>query len=85
MKIIFDEYKYHAKKSGICAGGCGRRLYRRKTFTHTVNPFNKNLKTGLPKTEKEVQAAVIKEGMAWEQIPVICECCLERKKAEEQS
>lgn len=78
-RIKFDECSFKTTKKGKCAGGCGKSLKRTKTFTQTVNPFNKNKATGLPKTYREVQQAVTLEGERWESIPVICEGCLDEK------
>lgn len=53
-----------ARRTGKCPT-CGKRVTRSRTFSATVNPFNRNGETGLPKTWAEVDADVRKKADAW--------------------
>ena len=62
------------KVSGKCII-CGARIFKRKTFIHTINPWNLN-ESGTVKTYLEVMEDVIKERDKWEASqPVIHEKC----------
>lgn len=47
---------------------CGKKYRRQRTFTQTVNPWNKN-DQGLPKTWHEVETAVNAEADDWARTP----------------
>jgi len=71
-RVIFDEIKLQAKKSGKCH--CGRRLTRSKTFSQTENPFN--LKpNGWRKSISDIRAELTVEAEAWKKLPMICQIC----------
>lgn len=44
---------------------CGKRTTRRRTFEHTINPFNRNA-DGQMKSYDEVRADVNAEADAWD-------------------
>lgn len=53
---------------------CGKRFRRQKTFTQTINPFNKN-PDGTVRTAREVTEAVRVQAEAWQPEPVLCGPC----------
>lgn len=53
MRVTFDEVKLSTVRSGRCAR-CGKRTRRTIRVFQTINPFNKNKKTGLPKSREEI-------------------------------
>jgi hypothetical protein len=61
-------------------GGCGKKLIRKATVEHTVNPFNVN-DTGAPKTRSEVyrdaQAAADRRAEELAGSEVMCRNCEE--------
>ncbi len=61
--LRFQEVKASRQKSGKCPK-CGKPVVRRITFSHTINPFNKN-KKGLVKTFDEVNKDVRAEADKW--------------------
>lgn len=60
----FKAIKAWREKSGKCPV-CGKRVVRKATFEHTVNPFNKN-EQGEIKYESEVRRDVNIEADLWE-------------------
>lgn len=44
---------------------CGKRVTRSRTFEMTVNPFNRNPETGLPRTWEEVNERLQAKADAW--------------------
>lgn len=74
MRINFEEVKMNTSKSVKCAGGCGRRLSRSKTFMQTLNPFNKN-KEGQVKSRREIYDELHAELTAWHKQPEYCKHC----------
>lgn len=63
MRITFQPVVTVRERRGTCPV-CGKQTTRRRTFEHTINPFNKNAE-GQPKTYDEVRAAVNAEADAW--------------------
>lgn len=63
MTWKFQEVSRRAERSGVCPG-CGGATRRRQTFTHTVNPFNKNA-DGTVKTPQEVGVDVQRLADEW--------------------
>lgn len=59
----FKVVKTRREKSGKCPV-CGKRVIRKATFEHTINPFNKN-KDGSVKNESEVRRDVNIEADRW--------------------
>ena len=59
----FKPIKAWREKLGKCPV-CGKRVVRKATFEHTVNPFNKN-KDGNIKSDSEVRQDVNAEADRW--------------------
>ncbi len=60
----FPELSAHRTRTGRCPV-CGKTTRRSRTFTMTVNPFNKN-PDGSVRTRDEVRAAVAARADAWQ-------------------
>jgi len=60
----FPEIVVRRSKSGYCHA-CGKRVRRSRTFSETVNPFNRN-EDGAPKSPAEVRVSVNNMADAWE-------------------
>lgn len=70
MTIVkFEQISRPVKRSGKCYGGFYHT--QRRTFTNTVNPFNKN-KDGSIKTPQQVFIDVRKESDKWASQPIEC-------------
>lgn len=63
----FEEVSHTAKRRVTCVV-CGKKFNRQRTFTNTINPFNKNAE-GLPKTYHEVREAVFALARQWQPKP----------------
>lgn len=63
----YEKVTSHAIRYGKCPI-CGKRTQRLKTFTQTVNPFNKN-PDGTVKTRAEVSESVKSQAKAWNPPP----------------
>ena len=74
MIVKFEEIKFQATKTGKCQ--CGQRVKRSKTFTQTMNPWNRN-KEGLLKNRDEIIEELEVEAIKWKEKPVICTRCLD--------
>lgn len=70
-QYTFDGPRRTAERRGQCPT-CHRPVVRRKTFEHTVSPFNKR-PDGTPKTWSEVAADVRAEAEAWNPGPEVFE------------
>jgi hypothetical protein len=64
VKYIFEELSALAMRKGKCTV-CGKSGRRQRTFTMTVNPWNKN-PDGTVRTWLEVHEAVAAQARAWE-------------------
>lgn len=62
--VRFEEVKYKGIAKGICPV-CKKSVVRAKTFTNTINPFNRN-KDGEIKSWKEVSIDVKNRAEKWE-------------------
>lgn len=71
--IRFQEIKQTAKRRIDCAGGCGKRLTRQRTFTQTVNPFNRN-QDGHPKSIPEIREELRATAAKWEPTAYCAAC-----------
>jgi hypothetical protein len=69
-----------AKKSVPCASGCGKKVRRQRTFTQTLNPFNKNA-AGAVKTVPEIRAENKECAEEWKAKPETCSACEEARLA----
>ena len=66
ITTTYQSIKRSASKQGFCSV-CGKRTTRRTTFEQTLNPYNINKDTKLPKTYSEISAelnAAVKEWKA---------------------
>ncbi len=63
-KVTFTGPTRREERIGKCPT-CWKRVKRSRTFEKTVNPFNRNRDTGLPKTWDEVAADLDTEVAAW--------------------
>lgn len=78
MRIVvtYDQYKARATRKLRCRG-CSKLMTRSRTFSKTVNPFNKHA-DGTPKSPAEVQADVDAEAKAWQPERPTCADCQAR-------
>lgn len=60
----YEPVQVPVERKGECPS-CGKKVTRRRTFEHTVNPFNKN-PDGTVRTYAEVLAQVKAEANEWE-------------------
>lgn len=70
----YEPIRRTARKKTLCQGGCGRKLDRQRTFTQTINPFNRN-PDGTPRNYRQVWASLGEECEAW-QPEATCKNCL---------
>lgn len=70
--IIFQEVKVKGSKKCKCT--CGKRVSRSKTFSQTINPWNKN-KEGNPKSFGEIQEELSNERNEWMNEKELCSNC----------
>ena len=63
-RISYTEVSHTAKRRVTCTV-CGKKFNRQRTFTNTINPFNK-AESGVPKTFDEVKADVILLAQQWQ-------------------
>lgn len=64
----FDGPSRSVERKGHCPT-CGKPVTRRRTFQHTVSPFNKDPETGQPRTWAQVAEQVRAEADAWNPTP----------------
>lgn len=70
----FDDVKYRATKRCSCTR-CDKIVRRSKTFSQTLNPFNKN-KDGIPKNRGEILEDLVVEAKDWQITCEICTACI---------
>ena len=63
----FEEVPRQFTKSVPCTV-CGRKVRRQRTFSQTINPFNKNA-AGQVKTFGEIYTELAEKGEAWQAEP----------------
>lgn len=63
----FRPVTHQVTKSVPCTV-CGKKVRRQRTFSQTLNPFNKNA-AGLPKTEVEIARELVAKAEAWQGEP----------------
>lgn len=68
----FDPVKRTITRGFICTV-CGKRGRKTKTFTQTVNPWNKNA-YGLPKLASEILIELDNQAAAWTPEPLHDKC-----------
>lgn len=76
VTIRFRELSVQAHKNLPCPV-CGKKVRRQRTFTQTLNPFNRNA-DGVVKTPKEIYAELDERAGAWKAEAVVCTPCSER-------
>ncbi len=72
-RIRFEQIKVTAVRNLHCPG-CGKKFRRQRTFSQTVNPYNRN-PAGRPKTRSEVAESVSAEASTWSVTPERCPDC----------
>lgn len=73
----FESVPLPASKNLPCPG-CGKKVRRSRTFSQTINPFNKNA-AGQAKTRQEILAELRERAAAWKQEPEQCTPCADAK------
>ncbi len=75
----FEEIKQQARKRVPC-DECGKKVTRQRTFSQTVNPFNKNADDDV-KTEHEISEELTTQVAEWEakQDGELCTPCYNAK------
>jgi hypothetical protein len=73
---IFPEVEHRVQRRIDCAAGCGKKLTRTRTFSQTINPFNKNA-AGEVKSRSEIYEELKVEAAKW-QPSATCLKCTER-------
>lgn len=71
--ITFEEVSQLAVRKGVC-DVCGKRGRRQRTFTMTINPWNKN-PDGTVRTRAEVKAANRAKAQEWQGDPFVHPTC----------
>lgn len=71
--IRFEEVTRGAQKNLPCPD-CGKKVRRQRTFSQTINPWNKNA-AGEPKTWQEIQDELKVDAAKWAAEPVKCAAC----------
>lgn len=61
----FDEIRWPSGVRKLKCRTCGKRFTRSRTFTQTVNPYNKNA-DGQVKTRGEIYKELRDEAAAWQ-------------------
>jgi hypothetical protein len=60
----YDRVRATARRRVVC-DVCGQKRYIQRTFTATVNPFNRNV-DGTPRSAGQVQSVVNAQARDWE-------------------
>jgi len=71
-RYTFEEVKFSAAKSVKCK--CGKRVSRSKTFTQTINPFNKRA-DGQVKSRSDIFPELKADAEKWKAEPELCAAC----------
>ena len=69
----FQSVNVRSEKSGKCSV-CGKRRKRTRTFSQTINPYNKN-EDGQQKTRDDILLELAIDAKTWEAEPLICATC----------
>jgi hypothetical protein len=78
----FSEIKRTTKRRVKCSGGCDRTLTRQRTFSQTLNPFNRNA-AGEIKSAGEISSELRERAKAW-QPTATCQQCLKQPQASDK-
>jgi hypothetical protein len=70
----FEEIARTGRKNLPCPS-CGKKVRRQQAFTMTLNPYNRDPETGLPRTRSQISAALGEQVREYEQQPVTCTPC----------
>lgn len=71
--VRFEEVSRWAAKTVRCAK-CGKRLRRQRTFSQTINPWNRTA-DGRMKTRDDIVAELEAEIEEWKAQPELCSKC----------
>jgi len=63
VTVTFEKVRQGISKHGACPV-CGGRVTRSRTFTETVNPYNRG-PDGQPKTKGQIMLDLVKRAEAW--------------------
>jgi hypothetical protein len=77
---VYEEIRWPSGVRKLKCRNCGRRFTRSRTFTQTINPFNKNA-AGQPKTRQEIYAELKAEANAWQPDDLCTTCATEARHA----
>lgn len=69
----FQEVKHREERSFVCTV-CDKKGKRSRTFTNTINPFNKDPETGLMRSYQQIVEKLRAEGAEWSPVPVHDKC-----------
>jgi len=69
----YPKVKHTERRTVPCAGGCGRKLKRSFTWSHTINPWNRN-GDGTVKTYGQIKAELAAVGAKWAPEPTCVHC-----------
>ena len=72
-RTTFEEVKHYATKRVKCSN-CNKTVRRQKTFSQTLNPFNKN-KDGSLKNRLQIKDELVEEASKWRKVPTLCGKC----------
>jgi hypothetical protein len=61
----FEEIRWSSGRRNLKCRTCGKRFTRSRTFTQTINPFNRNA-DGQVKTRSEIYTELRAEAEAWQ-------------------
>jgi hypothetical protein len=78
--IRFQEFARQGQKSLRCPG-CGKKVRRQRTFSMTLNPWNKDPETGLPRARRQIWDALGADVAEWQAKPEKCTPCLNAEAA----
>ena len=70
--VRFRELKQQAQRRLKCRA-CGKRFSRSRTFTQTLNPYNRR-PDGAPKSAAEIYASLREQADAWQPDDLCTKC-----------
>jgi len=73
IRTTFEKVVFKASKSVKCKS-CGGQVKRQKTFSQTMNPFNKS-HDGLPKMKNQINIELKDEAIKWKTKSEVCRFC----------
>lgn len=72
VTTTYEPVRYTVHRSITCEN-CNKIRKRQRTFQQTISPFNKDTRTGWPKTYQQVLESVRADAEAWR--PTLCGTC----------